>query len=525
MTFHRRLPAIILAAVIFLAALVLIVGRSLSRDVRTEPLEQDRSALTTFTTQMLGEVKDLESLYQSHLLDVKEKLKTSTSRIETSSICRNVVGLEQVSIFKSGSPPIHIDLRESSRAETLPPPRLPGDDSTDGVIVDLEPFHRDPYGTDFFWIDQAGYPPHFVTRASYQVTLVFAINPHLVATEINSWLQTWLREKYRPVEVAHLTASVKGPYDELLIRSGKEPEEPTPTLLLPISSRFGDWKVNFWEQTVSTVDYNTPILIGSIALSLLLILIGMIGFIQQRRALLLAEQRVSFANRVSHELRTPLTNILLNIDLISDNLPDDAGSARKRLDLVREESSRLSRLLENVLSFSRKERGGPKLRIVPCEVNASVDEILEQFAPSLKRRNLKVQRRGVREPIFVMADQDALCQILGNLISNVEKYASHGKSFEIEINECKEINEVQIAVSDQGPGISKGNAVKIFRPFVRLHDKTTEGVSGTGLGLAIASELAFSMEGTLTLVPTRIGARFELTLPKANATNVIPIAS
>lgn len=515
----------ILAAVIFLAALVLIVGRSLSRDVRVEPLEQDRSALTTFTTQMLGEVKDLESLYQSHLLDVKEKLRTSSSRIETSSICRNVVGLEQVSIFKSGSPPIHIDLREADRAEALPPPRLPGDDSTEGVIVDLEPFRSDPYGTDFFWIDQAGHPPHFVTRVSYQVTLVFAINPHLVAAEINSWLQTWLREKYRPVAVADLTASVNGPLDEVLIRSGGEPEESDPTLLLPISSRFGDWKVNFWERTVSTVDYNTPILIGSIALSLLLILIGMIGFIQQRRALLVAEQRVSFANRVSHELRTPLTNILLNIDLISDTLPEEAGPARRRLELVREESSRLSRLLENVLTFSRKERGGPILRIAACDVNAAIDELLDQYGPSLERRNLKAHRTGVREPIHVLADQDALCQIIGNLISNVEKYASHAESFEVEVVDCPELNEVRIAVIDQGPGVSRGNATRIFRPFVRLHDKTTEGVSGTGLGLAIANELALSMEGSLCLVPTRVGARFELTLPKAEATNVIPIAS
>lgn len=289
-----------------------------------------------------------------------------------------------------------------------------------------------------------------------------------------------------------------------------------------ISFHTESWNAAPSRKSISAVEYNTPILIGSIALSLFLIVVGMIGFIQQKRALLVAEKRVSFANRVSHELRTPLTNILLNIDLISDTLPDEADAARKRLDLVREESSRLNRLLENVLTFSRREQGAPSLHLTACDVSATIDEILDQFGPALERRGLQANRIGSEGPLYVAADPDALSQIVGNLISNVEKYAPKSDTFDIEVAELPKNEAVRITVADRGPGISRGNAARIFRPFVRIHDKTTEGVSGTGLGLAIANELALAMNGTLALTPTREGARFELTLPQANKKRTFP---
>jgi len=271
------------------------------------------------------------------------------------------------------------------------------------------------------------------------------------------------------------------------------------------------------------------VLIAAAALALFLAIEGIFGFTYQQRAVKLAEQRVSFVNRVSHELRTPLTNILLNIDLVSDSMPEgpNAKSATRRLGLIRDESSRLSRLLENVLTFSQRGKSHAP-RITSCDPTEIVRDVVVQFSASLDRKQLSAKIIEPTHPVHALADQDALSQIVSNLISNVEKYAPGTDEFSIEISESANDKSVLISVIDRGEGISKDNASRIFQPFTRLNEKTTEGVSGTGLGLSIERDLAEKMNGTLKLIPRKDGAHFQLTLPSATAseaTNIIPLSA
>ncbi len=113
---------------------------------------------------------------------------------------------------------------------------------------------------------------------------------------------------------------------------------------------------------------------------------------------------------------------------------------------------------------------------------------------------------------MIQADPDAIEQILGNLISNVDKYGNSGKWLSIR-TEHDEL-QARIIVEDRGPGIPSGKRRTVFEPFERLRSDLAEGVSGTGIGLTISRELAQLHRGTLTVCPQyREGARFILTLP------------
>jgi signal transduction histidine kinase len=244
-------------------------------------------------------------------------------------------------------------------------------------------------------------------------------------------------------------------------------------------------------------------------LALLVAGVGGWTFVQQTRAARVAEQRVSFVNRVSHELRSPLTNILLNLDLAADALPPESEDAGRRLGLVQEEARRLTRLVDNVLSFSRSEQGKLTFSPQPCHTQALIAAVLEQFAAGFRRRGLEI-RNECEAAEARLLDADAVAQVLSNLLSNVEKYVPGGL---VTISSQVEADTLRIVVADQGPGIPAREAERIFRPFERLTDNVNEGSSGTGLGLAIARDLARGMGGHLRLLPTKTGATFELLVP------------
>jgi len=113
-------------------------------------------------------------------------------------------------------------------------------------------------------------------------------------------------------------------------------------------------------------------------------------------------------------------------------------------------------------------------------------------------------------------------QIIGNLLSNVEKYATTGKECQVSLLEKDE--QLVVEVSDNGPGIPKKEKDRIFQPFERVHLTTSEGSSGTGLGLSIARDLASRMQGTLELLDSDTGCTFCLTLPVKPAFEVITLS-
>jgi signal transduction histidine kinase len=223
-----------------------------------------------------------------------------------------------------------------------------------------------------------------------------------------------------------------------------------------------------------------------------------------------ARQRVRFVNQVSHELRTPLTNIRLYAELLEQRLVDDDARTAEQLAVIVSESHRLSRLIGNVLSFARHQRGRLALQLTPSVLDDSVAAVIEQFRPSLEGKGVElITDLQAGEPFSF--DPDAVEQVVANLLSNVEKYAASGGR--VDIITGRQGDRAMVRVCDLGPGVPRGMEEAVFEPFVRVHDQLTEGVSGTGIGLSISRELARLHGGELELVPCARGACFELTLP------------
>lgn len=269
--------------------------------------------------------------------------------------------------------------------------------------------------------------------------------------------------------------------------------------------------------TAASIGRSLALAAGAGVLAVTLALCGLALFLwrESTRAAREAAQRVSFVSRVSHELKTPLTNIRMYSELLEADFGAGDPRAAGYLQIVNSECRRLSRLIDNVLSFARQQRTAPLLRPSVGQVDALVRELITAFEPAFAARGVQLVFSGQAErPVWV--DADALRQILNNLLSNAEKYAGGGKV--VQVSTRARVGTTEIRVSDQGPGISATQAERVFEPFVRLSSALDEGASGTGIGLGIARELARAHGGDLVLeqdeggAPAPRGATFVVTL-------------
>ncbi|MBM4034788.1 MAG: HAMP domain-containing histidine kinase [Planctomycetes bacterium] len=248
---------------------------------------------------------------------------------------------------------------------------------------------------------------------------------------------------------------------------------------------------------------------GLLGLGIVLVGVAFYVYRETSREMREAAQRVNFVNQVSHELKTPLTNIRMYAELLESGVADDEERRSRYLGVIVTESERLSRLIANVLTLARKQRG--KLTLHPAAgcVDERAAAVIERFRPLLAAKGVEVAFDPAA-PASVSLDGDALEQILGNLLSNVEKYAASGGH--VAIATLQDGDTTTLTVSDRGPGIPKGHEARLFEPFHRVSDRLNEGVTGTGIGLAIARDLARLHGGDLALCPADAGACFKLTL-------------
>lgn len=166
----------------------------------------------------------------------------------------------------------------------------------------------------------------------------------------------------------------------------------------------------------------------------------------------LSERRASFVSAVTHELRTPLTTFRL----YSDILQNDAVSPEKRpayLSTLSREADRLSHLVENVLAFSKIERGSARSSVSEHDIGELLESMRERFEARLSAARLTLEMN-IGSPFRCSIDSNALEHILFNLIDNAAKYAAGSEPPIVSIEISNLSNRLEIKVSDHGPGIS-----------------------------------------------------------------------
>jgi signal transduction histidine kinase len=230
----------------------------------------------------------------------------------------------------------------------------------------------------------------------------------------------------------------------------------------------------------------------------------------------LSERRASFVSAVTHELRTPLTTFRL----YSDMLEQGALKPEKQAGYLRvlsREADRLSHLVENVLAFSRIERGSARSHVSETTIDRFFESQRERWSARLATAGLDLLVHPA-PGLSLRTDLNALEHILFNLIDNAAKYAAGSDPPQVEISARAENGSLVIEVADHGPGIAAEDHRRIFRPFHKSAREAADTQPGVGLGLALSRRLAANLGGSLTLAnDLSAGARFLLRLPALQA--------
>jgi signal transduction histidine kinase len=233
----------------------------------------------------------------------------------------------------------------------------------------------------------------------------------------------------------------------------------------------------------------------------------------------LAQRRGQFVSAVTHELRTPLTTFCLYSQMLADGIVTDADAQKGYFQTLKNESTRLARIVESVLDYARLS-GRTVTRVA---TDTPIDSLIVAMDRVLRARceqsgmhlDVKVDA-GVRGNI--RTDHTIVERILFNLVENACKYAAESEDPTIHLNiAAKGDSWLEFTVQDHGPGIDPVEHSRIFRPFIRGSRQAHGGIPGLGLGLALAQGLARELGGELELRPGGQGACFVLRLPIAAA--------
>lgn len=219
------------------------------------------------------------------------------------------------------------------------------------------------------------------------------------------------------------------------------------------------------------------------------------------------QQERNFLMSVSHELRTPLTAIRGHVEALREGIAEDPAVRAASLDMIANETTRLERLVGDVLDLAKLEAHRFTLLSEEVDMGRLCEQAYAAFGEEARRRRIDYEKRFQASPTIV-SDGDRVLQIISNLLSNAFRWTPDGGKVELEL--AARNGRVSVAVDDNGPGVPIAERERIFRPFWSRDD------SGTGLGLAIAHELAVALGGRIELESeTGKGSRFELVLPAA----------
>ncbi len=245
----------------------------------------------------------------------------------------------------------------------------------------------------------------------------------------------------------------------------------------------------------------------------------------------LARVRRDFVANVSHELKTPIGALQLLAEALLDatepagaaqpDLSADLVAARRFAERIQHESTRLGRLVQELLELTRLQGAEPQPAPEPVAVDGLVAEVLDRTRTSASARRVEVVVEGERG-LTVYGSDAQLTTAVSNLVENAINYS--GEDTEVRITALADDEHVTIAVADQGIGIAPGDVDRIFERFYRADQARSRSTGGTGLGLAIVKHIASNHGGRVEVESTLGGgSTFTLRLPASPPDDLLVI--
>lgn len=222
-------------------------------------------------------------------------------------------------------------------------------------------------------------------------------------------------------------------------------------------------------------------------------------------------RRLQLVGDMAHELRTPLATLDGYLEGLEDSIIQPSPATWS---LLRGETARLSRLVNDLQDLWRAEARQLVLKLEPVDVRAVVSTAIERFAAQAAERGIALHLEVDRVIPHVTADRDRLVQVLDNLLSNAVRYTADGTEVTVRLSTAPDA--VTLSVTDEGPGLTDEQRERVFERFYRADPSRSRALGGSGIGLAISKALVELMEGRISAEsegPGR-GSTFNVSLPR-----------
>ncbi len=239
-------------------------------------------------------------------------------------------------------------------------------------------------------------------------------------------------------------------------------------------------------------------------------------FKDQSEARRIDRMRADFIANASHELRTPLASISGFIETLRGPARNDAAAHDRFLHIMQNQTERMARLIDDLLSLSRLEmkpylRPGSKV-----DLTGTLKAVIDTLTPLAKDNGVAIEREFPDEPTEVPGDRDELFQVFENLVENACKYGQSGGRVAVSVKTGHDGPEptVDVTVRDFGPGIAEEHIPRVTERFYRIDAEGSRAQKGTGLGLAIVKHILTRHHARLSIAsePGK-GAAFTVHLP------------
>ena len=302
--------------------------------------------------------------------------------------------------------------------------------------------------------------------------------------------------------------------------SGSERPSSKAFLTLALGKSLPGWEVElfFRDSGVFEREANRQIAVYTWAGVLVIVLIlAAGGFAGQAvgRQIKLNRLKNDFIATVSHELKTPLASMRVLVDTLLEGNYKDQKQATEYLQLTAKENERLSRLIDNFLTFSRMERNKQAFEIVKTSPAAIARAAAEVVKTKFSEGRCEFEVKISEDLPDVLADRDAIVTVLVNLLDNAYKYSYDDKHIELRV--FTEDGLVCFSVADDGVGMSRRSAKRIFKRFYQVDRSLSRRAQGCGLGLSIAKFIVDAHKGSISVdSKPGEGSTFTVKLPAAN---------
>jgi signal transduction histidine kinase len=226
------------------------------------------------------------------------------------------------------------------------------------------------------------------------------------------------------------------------------------------------------------------------------------------------QMKDDFVLTVSHELRTPVTVVKGFAEMLTAQRKGLNASQSEAAEVIAESAGQLQKMINDLLDLARSDAGKLRIEPEPTPVRPLAQRIGRQMRPNFEGKDQRFTVSVEKDLPDIDADPGRIGQVLANLLTNANKYAPEGA--QVELAAIKVGDEVEFAVSDNGPGLDQEQLEHVFDRFWRADSTETQSVGGTGLGLAIAKSLVELHGGAISANSTPgEGATFRFVLPIA----------